>query len=124
MGLLSDHFAMGRVVPHSTLVFDMTRRVRARDIDDPRNIGLDRALRIYDGFIDAVEGYARGAIALGKALFLSEHRRLDEAEALVSRVEQGFADDPLVMNFVPSVRRHIERVQTGVAKPLDQVSGY
>jgi hypothetical protein len=124
MGTLLDYFSIGRSVAHSTLVFDVKRRVRAGDIDDPRNVGVGRALKIYDDFIDAMEGFAKGALALGKALFLSEHGRTSEARELVSRVQEKYAADPLVMNYVPSVLEHTERVDRGVAKPLDQVSGY
>jgi hypothetical protein len=123
MGLLRDHFALARRVPHSTVVFDVKRRPKARDIDDARNVGLSRALAIYDDFIDVLDGYGKGALALGKALFLASHGRTSDARRLVEQVQAAYADEPLVTQFAAPVLGHAAKVDKGTAKPLDQVSG-
>jgi hypothetical protein len=124
MGMLKEQFPVARRVPYSSVVFDVNRILKPGEFDDPRNLAVSKALVIYDEFIDAMDGYGRGALALGKALFLASHQRTTEARELVSEVESKHGDDPLVIQFVQPVLSHCQQVDLGVALPLDQVSGY
>ena len=124
MGLLRDQLPLARTVPYSTAVFDVRRRLRARDIDDPRNVGVRHALEIYDYFIGLMDGYPRGALALGKALYLASHRRTSEARRLVAEVEDRHRDEPLVLQYVKSILNYARLADDGAARPLDEVSGF
>ena len=124
MGQLTQFFDFAYNVRHSSVVFDVRKKIRERDIEDPRNIPLPAALGIYDRFIDQLEGWGRGALALGKALYLASLNRIEEARRLVDEVAIKFADEPLVTQYLDSIRGYADRaVANGKPVPLDQAVG-
>lgn len=124
MGQLDRFFGFAYNVQYSSVVFDVLRAVRESDIDDPRNIALSRALKIYDGFIDRLEGWGCGAVALGKAFYLASLYRIDEARRLVDETESRFQNEQWVMQYLRPVRGYCDRVASlGKPIPLDEVVG-
>jgi hypothetical protein len=124
MGLLQECFQFAYNVRHSSVVFDVIKTVRPRDIEDPQNLPLPKALEIYDGFIARLEGWGKGALALGKALYLASLNRVDDARKLVEEVAVKFAEEPLVTQYLDSIRGYCDRaVANGRAVPLDQAVG-
>src|SRR5579875_395539 len=124
MGLLSEFFEFAYNVRHSSVVFDVRKKVRERDIEDPRNLALPRALAIYDEFIERLEGWGKGALALGKALYLASLNRIEDARKLVDEVAVKFAAEPLVTQYLDSILGYCERaVANGKPVPLDEAVG-
>lgn len=124
MGQLTTFFDFAYNVQHSSVVFDVTRKVRERDIEDPRNIPLPTALQIYDKFIGRLEGWGQGAVALGKALYLASLNRIEDARRLVDEIAVKFADEPLVTQYLDAIRGYCDRaVANGKPVPLDQAVG-
>jgi hypothetical protein len=124
MGLLEHVFDFSYNVRYSSVVFDVKRKPRTSDIEDPRNIPLPNALRIYDGFIDRVNGWGKGALALGKALYLASLNRVDDARHLADQVAVKFADEPLVTQYLEAIRGYCDRaIALGEPVPLDQAVG-
>ncbi|MBV9157431.1 MAG: hypothetical protein JO097_14295 [Acidobacteriaceae bacterium] len=124
VGQLTDFFAFAYNVEYSSVVFDVTKRIRERDIDDPRNIPLPAALRIYDTLIDRLEGWHQGAVALGKALYLASLNRIAEARQLIDEIAVKFRNEALVMQYVDSIRLYCDSaVSQGKPVPLDQGVG-
>jgi hypothetical protein len=123
-GLSEDSLRFARHVQYSSVVFDVQRTCRSAASADGRDIGLDRALMIYDGFIDRVDGWAKGALALGKALYLASRNELDRATRLIDEVESKLHNEPLVMQYVPSIRYYAQDAAArGAPVPLDTLSG-
>lgn len=124
MGLLNDHLRFAYNVQYSSVVFDVVKAIQPRDIEDPRNIPLPRALAIYDAFIDLLEGWAKGSVALGKALYLASLNQIAPALALTEEVALRFADEQLVTQYLPSIRGYCDAaVASGAPVPLDQAVG-
>lgn len=124
MGQLTDFFAFAYNVQYSSVVFDVLRTVRARDIEDPRNLSLPTALEIYDKFIGRIEGWGQGAIALGKALYLASLNQVDDARHLVDEIAVKFAEQPLVTQYLDAIRGYCDRViSNGRPIPLDEAVG-
>jgi hypothetical protein len=124
MGLLRRELPFTQVVEHSSAVFDVARPVRAAALDDPRNLSLPRALEIYDDFIGRLQGWGRGALTLGKALFLASHNRMGEARALTAQVAGACAHEPLAMQYVRPVLDYCARAEaSGRPQPLAEASG-
>ena len=124
MGQLSNILLFAYNVQYSSVVFDVAKRVREQDIDDPRNVEVSRGLNIYDQFIDRVEGWAQGALALGKALYLASLNRIEEARRLTEEVAVKFATEPLVTQYLEAIRGYCDRaVAEGKPVPLDQAVG-
>jgi hypothetical protein len=124
MGQLTAFFDFAYNVQHSSVVFDVVRTVRERDIEDPRNIPLPTALQIYDKFIGQLEGWGQGAVALGKALYLASLNRIEEARRLVDEIAIKFAEEPLVTQYLDAIRGYCDRaLANGKPVPLDQAVG-
>ena len=124
MGQLTAFFDFAYNVRHSSLVFDIARKIRERDIDDPRNIPLPAALQIYDELIGRLEGWGQGAIALGKALYLASLNQIEGARRLVDEVAVKFRDEPLVTQYLDAIRGYCDSaVANGKPVPLDQAVG-
>ncbi|HTU47092.1 MAG TPA: hypothetical protein VMF91_18670 [Bryobacteraceae bacterium] len=124
MGQLTAFFDFAYNVQHSSVVFDVVRKVPERDVEDPRNIPLPTALQIYDRFINQLEGWGQGAVALGKALYLASLNRIEDARKLVDEIEVKFADQPLVTQYLDAIRGYCDRaVAEGKPVPLDQAVG-
>lgn len=124
MGLLSKSFAFAQNVPYSSVVFDVSRRYRAGALDDLRNIPEHQAIIIYDDFIARLDGWAKGALGLGKALFLASRYQVDAASRMIADIETTFRDEQLVMQWVPGIKQYCEDARTqGFARPLEEVVG-
>ncbi len=124
MGQLVDFFSFAYTVPWSSVVFDVSRKIRERDIEDPRNIPLQTALKIYDRFIALLEGWGQGAVALGKASYLASLNRVDEARPLIDEVAVKFAHESLVTQYLDSIRKYCDGViSRGAPIPLDEAVG-
>ena len=124
MGQLTKYFSFAYNVRYSSVVFDILTKIRDRDIEDPRNLSLPAALGIYDQFIDKLEGWAQGAVALGKGLYLASLNRIEDARHLVDEVAVKFAGEPLVTQYLESIRGYCDRaVANGQPVPLDQAVG-
>lgn len=124
MGLLTDVFEFSYNVRYSSVVFDVKRKVRPQAIEDPRNIPLARAIKIFDGFVDRLNGWGRGVVTIGKALYLASLNRVDDAKTVIEQVALEFADEPLVTQYLDEVRSYCNRaVLTGRPVPLDDPLG-
>jgi len=124
MGLLTRTFAFAYNVPHSSVVFDVQRRYKTGRLDDLRNISEAKAIAIYDRYIERLEGWGKGALGLGKALFLASRYKLDDATRLVDEIERRFVGQDLVVQYLPSIRGYVANARNdGFATPLDAVSG-
>lgn len=124
MGQLSDFFAFAYNVQYSSVVFDVLRKIRERDIEDPRNISLPTALRIYDTFIERLEGWSQGAVALGKALYLASLNHIDDARRLIDEIAVQFENERWVTQYLEAIRGYCDRVVShGRPIPLDEVVG-
>jgi hypothetical protein len=124
MGLLRDVFTFAYNVPYSSVVFDVTRTVRESEIEDPRNIPLPTALEIYDRFVERLDGWAKGSVGLGKALYLASLNRIDEARRLLGEIERKFAQEPFVTQYFDLIRGYCdEAIANGKPAPLDQPIG-
>lgn len=124
MGSLTHVFDFSYNVQYSSVVFDVRRKPRAGDIEDPRNIALPKAMDIYDGFIDRVSGWGKGALALGKALYLASLNRVDDARSLIDEVALKFAGESLVTQYLGPVRWYCDQaISLGKPVPLDEAVG-
>jgi hypothetical protein len=124
MGLLEDEFEFGAHVQFSSVVFDVKRTCRSGAPCDARDISLDRALGIYDRFIERVDGWAKGALALGKALYLASRSELTLSARLVEAVEDRFGEEPLVTQYISSIRDYAQDAAArGAPLELDTLSG-
>jgi hypothetical protein len=124
MGQLSDFFNFGFAVQHSSVIFDVAQKLRERDIQDPRDLPLPKALHIYDSFIDRSEGWRKGSIGLGKALYLASLNRVDEARRLIEQIAFQFSEDGEVTQDLDSVRGYCDRVAShGRPIALEEVVG-
>jgi hypothetical protein len=124
MGLLEDEFEFGAQVQFSSVVFDVKRTCRSGTSCDAREIPLDRAIAIYDRFIDRVDGWAKGALALGKAFYLASRNELTLSARLVEAVESRFGEEPLVTQYISSIRHYAQDAAArGAPLPLDMLSG-
>ena len=124
MGLLTDVLEFSYNVQYQSVIFDVTGKLWARDIEDPRNIPLPKALDIYDSFIDRLNGWGRGSLALGKAMYLASLNRIDDARPLIDKVAVKFAHEPLVTQYLEAVRGYCDRaIALGKPVPLDQAVG-
>ncbi len=124
MGLLKDFFSFAYNVQYSSVVFDVSRKIRSGDIEDPRNIPLPRALAIYDSFIDRIDGWGKGALILGKALYLASLNCVDDARQLIDQVAVGFADKELATQYLDPIRGYCDKTEAlGKPVPLDQIAG-
>lgn len=124
MGLLKESLQFSYNVQYSSVVFDVKRKLRSSDIEDPRNIPLSRALAIYDDFIDRLNGWGRGSLALGKALYLASLNRLEDAGKLIDEVAHKFRDEPLVTQYLDPIRGYCDNARSlGNPVPLDEAVG-
>jgi hypothetical protein len=124
MGLLGEVLTFSHNVPYSSVVFDVRRKFRAGSLAGFSGISDKDAMAIYDAFIDRLNGWGKGALALGKALFMASRHKLDRADNLIADVERGFSDEPLVMQYVPSIRAYCHSArETGFAQPIDSIVG-
>jgi len=124
MGQLAAFFAFAYNVQYSSVVFDITRRIKEHHIDDPRNLPLPVALAIYDRFIKRLEGWGRGSVALGKAFYLASLNHVPEARRLVADIERVYLSEGLVTQYIDSIRGYCDRVDMlGRPIPLDDVVG-
>lgn len=123
MGLLDQNFAFSKNIEASSVVFDVTREYRPESLDDLRNVPLQRALSYYDRYIDLLEGWAKGSVGLGKAMYLASQNKVDEASRLVDEIEFKFQTERRVVQYIESIRGYIATaVQSGSAKPLGKVA--
>lgn len=124
MGMLQNFFAFAYNVQFSSVVFDVKRKLRPSNLEDPRNLPLAAALGIYDGFIDRVDGWGKGSLALGKAMYLASLNLIGDARALIDEVATKFADEPLVTQYLSSIRGYCANAESvGHPVPLDQAVG-
>jgi len=124
MGLLRESLVFAYNVQYSSVVFDVKRKLHSRDIHDPRNIPLPQALQIYDEFIDRVSGWAKGSLALGKAMYLASLNRLSDARTIIDNVALKFANESLVTQYLDSVRKYCDKAEaTGEPTPLEEAVG-
>lgn len=124
MGQLAEHFAFAYNIRYSSVVFDVLRKVRERDIEDPRNIALSTALQIYDGFIGRLEGWCQGSVGLSKAVYLAFRNQVADARRLIDEIAVKFAEEPLVTQYLELVRGYCNIVASaGKPVPLEQVVG-
>jgi hypothetical protein len=124
MGQLSEFFTFSYNVRYSSVVFDVTRRVRERDIEDPRNLPLATALHIYDRFIGLLDGWCQGSVGFSKAIYLAFVNRVDDARRLIDEIAMKFAEEPLVTQYLELVRGYCNLVSSvGRSVPLEHVVG-
>ena len=70
---------------------------------DPTNISVNEAIDIYDEFISKLTGWATGSLTLGKALYMASRGYLGAAEANLEMVRSKYADEGLVMQYMPHI---------------------
>ncbi len=99
MGMLADKVSVARNIPYSSLVFNVERLIRSEQIDDPRNLSLSAGEAIFDNFIDKIDGWGKGALAISKSLFFGSRGHLDRAREIVDEVWAKFSHVPLVMQY-------------------------
>jgi hypothetical protein len=125
MAQLEEFFEFAYNVPLSTVVFDVRRRIRSSDIDDPRNVPVATALGIYDKFMARLQGSPRAMLALGKAFYLASLNRIEEAQRLTNEILAANVDDPLVVHHVKDIRFYCNQaIAAGSPRPLEQAVGY
>lgn len=124
MGMLMNQFSISRNIPHSSLVFNVERSVRPADIDDPRNLSLSRGEAIFDHFINQLDGWGKGALAISKSLFFGSRGELGRARKIVEEVWLKCSDQPLVMQYRPTIEKVLLRAeQEGTPYSAEQIVG-
>ncbi len=124
MGMLMDRFSVCRNIPFSSLVFNVERPIRANLIEDPRNVSLTAGEAIFDSFIDQLDGWGKGALAISKSLFFGSRGQLDRARKIVDEVWVKFADTPLVMQYQPTIESVLTRAEKeGTPYGAEQIVG-
>ncbi len=111
MGMLMDRFSISRNIPHSSLVFNVERSVRPEDIDDPRNLSLSSGEAIFDDFINRLDGWGKGALAISKSLFVGSRGELGRARKIIEDVWVKCSDQPLVMQYRPTIETVLSRAE-------------
>lgn len=111
MGMLMDKFSISRNIPHSSLVFNVERSIRPEDIDDPRNLSLSNGEAIFDDFINRLDGWGKGALAISKSLFVGSRGELGRARKIIEDVWVKCSDQPLVMQYRPRIETVLARAE-------------
>jgi hypothetical protein len=124
MGMLMNKFSISRNIPYSSLVFNVERSVRPEDIDDPRDLSLSSGEAIFDDFIKRLEGWGKGALAISKSLFFGSRGELGRARKIVEDVWMKCSDQPLVMQYRPTIERVLSRAEKeGTRYDAEQIAG-
>jgi hypothetical protein len=106
------------------MVFNVEQSVRPEDIDDPRDLSQSRGEAIFDDFINRLEGWGKGALAISKSPFFGSRGELGRARKIVEDVWMKCSDQPLVMQFRPTIERVLSRAEKeGTRYDAEQIAG-
>ncbi len=95
MGLMDRYFRVAYNIPYSSMVFDVISTIPPDSVPDAREVTCEVGRTQDEKFLPHVEGWGKGALLQGRALYTASKGRVDQARRELDEVEATYSSEPL-----------------------------